>query len=67
MARQRRKRKLVFRPGLMEASHQLGVTYSHLRRVIIGERQGKSLLRRYAALNKAQAANTNEATIAGIL
>lgn len=49
MARQQRKRKLVKRPGWFEAAKALGVNYSHLRRVLIGERQSRELLDRFHA------------------
>ena len=50
MARQRAKRNLVKRPGLLEAAAALGCNYSHLRRVVIGARPSKSLMARYRAL-----------------
>ncbi len=49
MARQQAKRKLVRRPGLAEASRVLGCTLSHLRRVVIGERQSRRLTERLRA------------------
>jgi len=52
MASQQARRKLVRRPGLIEAAAALGVTFSHLRRVVIGERQSISLLKRYRALRR---------------
>ncbi len=53
MARQKTKRKLVKRPGLFQAAELLGTNYSHLRRVVIGQRESKSLLARYRALKPA--------------
>lgn len=50
MARQRQsKRKPIRRPGLAEFAREAGVTFSHARRCIIGERCSKSLLSRYRA------------------
>lgn len=40
------------RKGLADAALQLGATYSHLRRVLTGERQGKALLAAYKKLKK---------------
>jgi len=56
MARQKakRKRKSVLRPGWFSAARELGCTYSHLRRVLLGERESKSLLARYNALKREQ-------------
>ena len=48
MARQTtKKRKYRPRPGAVAAAARLGVTYSHLRRVLSGERHSHSLLVRY--------------------
>jgi hypothetical protein len=44
------KRKYRPRPGAVAAALQLDVTYSHLRRVLAGQRPSKSLMGRYAAL-----------------
>jgi hypothetical protein len=52
MARQLTKRKLVERPGLLAAAAALGCNYSHLRRVVIGDRQSESLLARYHEFKK---------------
>lgn len=52
--------KKVRRPGLMQASNALGVTYQHLWRVVIsGERKSPALLRRFRAFKK-----TGVATVA---
>lgn len=50
-----KKRKWRPWPGAMAAAKDLAVTYSHLRRVLCGERQSKKLLGRYAALKADQA------------
>ena len=47
-----KRKKYESRKGLLKAAESLGVTYSHLRRVLIGERPGKSLKKRYADLKK---------------
>jgi hypothetical protein len=39
----------------MAAALQLGVTYSHLRRVLAGQRHSKSLLARYRTLKAGKA------------
>jgi hypothetical protein len=44
-----RKRRVRF-PGICEDAFRLGVTREHLYRVLIGERQSKSLLKRYREL-----------------
>ena len=51
MACTKSKRKR-YRPrkGLIQAAKVLGVSYSHLRRAVIGERISQNLLRRYDAL-----------------
>jgi thiamine monophosphate synthase len=53
-----KRRKYRPRPGAVAAALQLGVTYSHLRRVLARERQSRSLLERCRALvaNHANAA-----------
>jgi hypothetical protein len=56
MARRRKKRIWIERPGMMAAAETLGCDYSHLRRCISGERQSRSLLRRYRQLKRAQRA-----------
>lgn len=56
MARQCAQQKYVRRPGLVTAARDLGCTLSHLRRVVIGERESRSLLRRYRAWKKQQRA-----------
>lgn len=53
MARQA-KRKMTPRPGWIQAARALGVTYSHLRRVLLGEREGKSLAERFLAWQRQQ-------------
>jgi hypothetical protein len=55
-----KKRKWRPWPGAVAAAAQLGVTYSHLRRVLSGERRSRSLVARYAALkaDQAEAAKT---------
>lgn len=60
MARQVKLRKLIKRPGLMAAAGALGVTYSHLRRCLTGERQSRSLTRRYNDLKRSQRAATQK-------
>jgi hypothetical protein len=42
-----KKRRYRTRPGAVVAALELGVTYSHLRRVLAGERQSRSLMARY--------------------
>jgi hypothetical protein len=44
------KRKYQPWPGAFAAASELAVTYSHLRRVLAGERKSRSLLARYRAL-----------------
>jgi hypothetical protein len=51
------KRKHVFRPGLFQAAKELGCNYSHLRRVVIGERVSVRLMKRYQALKASQGAD----------
>jgi hypothetical protein len=50
-----KKRKYRPRPGAVAAALQLGVTYSHLRRILAGQRASKSLLAKYLALKADQA------------
>jgi hypothetical protein len=59
-----KKRKWRPWPGAVLSAAQLAVTYSHLRRVLSGERQSRSLLARYAALkpDQAKAAKPTAAT-----
>jgi hypothetical protein len=45
-----KKRKWRPWPGAVAAALELGVTYSHLRRVLAGQRQSRSLLERYRVL-----------------
>ncbi len=61
MAAKSNRRKYVHRPGLAAAAEQLGCTYSHLRRVVMGERI-TPLLDRYHALatNKPNTTKQNE-------
>lgn len=47
MARHTAKRRQTPRPGLLAAAEALETNYSHLRRVVIGERKSRSLLKRY--------------------
>lgn len=54
MARQAAKRKLIPRPGWIAAARDLSVTYSHLRRVLTGERAGKSLRTKFRAWQRQQ-------------
>lgn len=54
MARTRAKRKLTFRPGLAEFARSSGVSLSHARRVVIGERESRSLLKKYRAWSRLQ-------------
>jgi hypothetical protein len=59
MARQKAKRKRYQRrAGLIAAAETLGVTYSHLRRCISGERKSRSLLSRYRELKSTQSNQT---------
>jgi hypothetical protein len=51
-----KKRRYRTRPGAVKAALELGVTYSHLRRVLAGERPSKRLLARYKSL-KAEGSN----------
>jgi hypothetical protein len=53
-----KKRKYRPRPGAVAAALQLGVTYSHLRRVVAGERQSKKILRQLRALKTGRAKTT---------
>ena len=50
-----KKRKWRPWPGAMAAAKDLGVTYSHLRRVLAGERQSQTILRQLRALKAEQA------------
>jgi len=55
MARKKANRKpYQRRTGMQVAAIQLGVSYGHLRRCVIGERQSRSLLSRYRALKSTQ-------------
>ena len=45
-----RKRKYQQRPGAVAVAANLGVTYSHWRRVLAGERRSRSLVARYESL-----------------
>ena len=54
MARQRTIKKQIRRPRYVEAAKALDCTLSHLRRVVIGERESRSLLKRYRAWRKGQ-------------
>jgi hypothetical protein len=58
MAAKRQRRKYTTRPGLTEAAAALQCTYSHLRRVILGERPS-SLLAKYRALQSSQSTTNN--------
>jgi hypothetical protein len=49
-----KERKYRPRPGAVAAPLRLGVTYSHLRRVLAGERESRSLVERYLALRDGQ-------------
>ena len=51
MARKIAKRGYIRLPGLMAAAKDLRCTYSHLRRVIRGERSSRSLMARYRVLD----------------
>jgi len=55
LARTPSKRKFVYHPGVFQAAKELGCNYSHLRRVVIGERVSKSLMRRFQAWKRTQA------------
>jgi len=55
MARIQAKRKFIYHPGVFQAAKELGCNYSHLRRVVIGERVSKSLMRRFRAWKQAHA------------
>lgn len=62
MACQKNKRRTYRpRPGAVAAALQLRVTYSHLRRVLAGERQSRSLLERYKAITADQPKRTGAA------
>ena len=59
MARLKLKRRsYVRRAGLLAAAKALGCNYSHLRRVVCGERTSRSLMNRYRAW-KRQLTTTN--------
>lgn len=61
MARQKPTRSNVRRPGLRAAAKDLAVNYSHLRRVVIGDRSSVSLMTRYRNwMNTAPKAGMNE-------
>lgn len=61
MARQiATRRQYLHRPGVNAAAEMLGCTYSHLRRVLAGERQSKSLLNRYNSLDPQSGDRTDE-------
>ena len=47
------KRKPIRRPGLAEFARQAGVTLSHARRCIVGERVSNKLLTSYRAWQRA--------------
>lgn len=47
-----KRKKYQSRKGLLKAAEILGVDYSHLRRVVIGQRPGKSLMKRYQDFKK---------------
>lgn len=49
----RRRGKTQFR-GIVKDASKLGVTYTHLWRVLIGERQSPTLLARYATLHRSK-------------
>jgi hypothetical protein len=53
MAARTHRRKYVNRPGLSEAARALDCTYSHLRRVVMGERPSP-LLKRYRIFKSSQ-------------
>jgi hypothetical protein len=61
-ALQQKKRKYQSWPGAVAAAAELCVTYSHLRRILAGERQSRSLLSRYRSLSAEQAARPRETT-----
>lgn len=44
---QNKKRSYVRRRGALQAAEALGVSYGHLRLVVTGQRESKSLLTRY--------------------
>jgi hypothetical protein len=46
-----RKQKIRRLPGVKAAARELGCDYSHLRRVVLGLRESRSLMRCYRALN----------------
>lgn len=58
MAATAKRRKYIRRPGLASAAEELGVTLSHLRRVVIGERK-TPLLGRYQQLTQTPPVPTN--------
>lgn len=61
MARQLAKKRSCRRlPGVMAAARELGCDYSHLRRVVLGLRESRSLMKRYATLKtRAKGAPSN--------
>lgn len=54
MARTNAKREYRRRPGLRTAAKDLAVSYSHLRRVVIGDRTSVSLMIRYDTWKRQQ-------------
>lgn len=55
------KRKPIRRPGLAKFAREAGVTFSHARRCIIGERRSKSLMNRFRVWQRDQrAAKVNQ-------
>ena len=64
MARHANRRKTRRLPGMKAAAKDLGCDYSHLRRVVLGLRESRSLMRRYTALkaDQAKAASATDTT-----
>lgn len=55
MARQKPKRRsYVRRAGLLAAAKELGCDYSHLRRVVSGERTSRALANRYRSWKRSK-------------
>jgi hypothetical protein len=55
------------RPGLIQAANALGCSYSHLYRVTVtGERQSRSLMRKFRAWQRANKATQQESFRRGL-
>ena len=53
------KRRYQRRPGVMAAALELGITYSHFRRVLTGERRSQKILRKLRTMKGAGGASNN--------